>query len=278
MRRLRQQAWRLCYELLGARVRQPAWTFINYGFAPVDPAAPPLPLDPVDEPDRYGVQLYAHALDGLDLAGADVLEVGCGRGGGASWVARRLGPRTTTGVDLAASAVRLCRRLRSGPGLRFVRGDALALPFADASFDVVLNVESSHCYPSTEAFVAEVHRVLRPGGTFAWADFRPVDDVAATRAALRSTGLVPVREADVTAEVLHALHLDDARRAELVDSWIPRVVRPLFRPFAALDGTRTHERFATGATRYLSAQLRRPADGDATAPAPLDAGTGSLGT
>ncbi|GIG41874.1 class I SAM-dependent methyltransferase [Cellulomonas phragmiteti] len=254
---LRQLAWRACYELLGARVRQPAWTFMNYGYAPLDDAAPPLVLDPADEPDRYGIGLYAHVLDGVDVAGADVLEVGSGRGGGVSWVARTLGPATTTGVDLAASAVALSRRDRSGPGLRFVQGDALALPFDDASFDVVLNVESSHCYPSTERFVAEVHRVLRPGGTFAWADFRRADDVAATRAQLRSSGLVPVHEDDVTAQVLHALRLDDARRAELVRAWIPRVARPAFRPFAALDGSSTHERFRTGKTRYLCARLRR---------------------
>jgi len=254
---LRQLAWRACYELLGARVRQPEWTFMNYGFAPVGGAAQPLVLDPADEPDRYGIALYAHVLDGVAVAGTDVLEVGSGRGGGASWVARSLGPRTTTGVDLAASAVALSRRDRRGPGLRFVQGDALALPFDDASFDVVLNVESSHCYPSVERFVAEVHRVLRPGGTFAWADFRGADDVAATRARLRSSGLVPVREDDITAEVVHGLRLDDARRAALVRDWIPRPVQPLFRPFAGLDGTRTHDRFTTGATRYLSAVLVR---------------------
>jgi len=254
---LRQLAWRACYELLGARVRQPEWTFMNYGFAPVGGAAQPLVLDPADEPDRYGIALYAHVLDGVAVAGTDVLEVGSGRGGGASWVARSLGPRTTTGVDLAASAVALSRRDRRGPGLRFVQGDALALPFDDASFDVVLNVESSHCYPSVERFVAEVHRVLRPGGTFAWADFRGADDVAATRARLRSSGLVPVREDDITAQVVHGLRLDDARRAALVRDWIPRPVQPLFRPFAGLDGTRTHDRFTTGATRYLSAVLVR---------------------
>ena len=43
---LRQLAWRACYEVLGARVRQPAWTFMNYGFAPLDPTVAPLALDP----------------------------------------------------------------------------------------------------------------------------------------------------------------------------------------------------------------------------------------
>ncbi|MGW6130711.1 class I SAM-dependent methyltransferase [Cellulomonas sp. NPDC055163] len=260
--RLRQLAWRACYELLAARVRRPEWAFMNYGYAPLDPAqdaAPPLALDPADEVDRLCVQLYAHTLDGVDVAGTDVLEVGSGRGGGASWVARSLGPRSTTGLDFSGAAVGLSRRDRRGPGLRFVRGDAQAMPFPDAVFDVVVNIESSHCYGSVEAFVGEVHRVLRPGGTFVWADLRGAGDVAATRAQLASTGLVPVRERDITAEVLHALRLDDARKAALVRAWIPRPFHRVFRPFAGLEGTRNHEGFADGSLRYLSARLVRPA-------------------
>jgi SAM-dependent methyltransferase len=256
--RLRQLAWRACYELLAARVRRPEWSFMNYGYAPVEPDRDGWVLDPADEPDRFCIQLYAHVLDGVDVAGADVLEVGSGRGGGASWISRCLGPRSTTGVDLASSAVALSERDRTGPGLRFVRGDALALPFPDASFDVVVNVESSHCYPSMEAFVAEAHRVLRPGGALVWADLRSAGSVPATRAHLTSSGLVPAREDDITAEVLHALRLDDARKAELVRSWIPRPFRGAIRPFAGLEGTKNFEGFADGSLRYLSARLVRP--------------------
>ena len=228
---------------------------MNYGYA----GAQPLALEPADEVDRYCIQLYAHVLDGVDVAGTDVLEVGSGRGGGASWISRSLRPATTTGVDFASSAVDLSTRDRTGPGLRFVQGDAQALPFADASFDVVVNVESSHCYASMEAFVAEVHRVLRPGGTFVWADLRGADDVATTRAQLTSSGLVPVEERDITAEVLAALRLDDARKTELVREWIPRPFRRVLRPFAGLEGTRNPEGFAAGTLRYLSARLERSA-------------------
>jgi ubiquinone/menaquinone biosynthesis C-methylase UbiE len=45
-----------------------------------------------------------------------------------------------------------------------VHGDAENLPFPQVSFDAVINVESAHCYGSIERFLAEVHRVLRPGG------------------------------------------------------------------------------------------------------------------
>lgn len=226
---------------------------MNYGYA----SGTPVPLDPTDEADRFCIQLYAHVLDGVEVAGADVLEVGSGRGGGASWISRSLGPRSTTGVDLAASAVALSTRERSRDGLRFVRGDALSLPFAADSFDVVVNVESSHCYPSMEAFVAEVHRVLRPGGAFVWADLRDAKAVAATRAQLTSSGLVPVRQDDITTEVLQAMRLDDARKTALVREWIPRPFQPVLRPFAGLEGTRNPEGFAAGTMRYLSARLER---------------------
>jgi len=256
---LRQIGWRACYELLAARVPQPEWAFMNYGYAPVTQADSAPELDPADEPDRFCIQLYAHVLGGVDVAGADLLEIGSGRGGGASWMSRALGPRSTTGVDFAASAVELCRHQRHGPGLRFLHGDAQALPFEDSSFDIVVNVESSHCYASMERFVAEVHRVLRPGGDFVWADLRDAQDVATTRAQLTSSGLVPVRERDITAEVLNALRLDDARKTALVRAWIPRLFQPAIRPFAGLEGTRNPEGFATGVLRYLSARLTRPA-------------------
>ena len=49
-------------------------------------------------------------------------------------------------------------------------GDAENLPFDDASFDVVTNLESSHTYPDIRAFLGQVRRVLRPGGWFLHTD------------------------------------------------------------------------------------------------------------
>ncbi|QDU31359.1 Phthiotriol/phenolphthiotriol dimycocerosates methyltransferase [Anatilimnocola aggregata] len=55
-------------------------------------------------------------------------------------------------------------------GLSFVVGDAENLPFEDDTFDAVVNVESSHCYRSDPAFLAQVRRVLRTGGHVLFAD------------------------------------------------------------------------------------------------------------
>ncbi|MDD9207991.1 class I SAM-dependent methyltransferase [Georgenia sp. 10Sc9-8] len=251
----RRAAWRAVYELLGARVREPEWAFMNYGYAPA--GGPVLKLAPGDEPDRLCIQLYDHVLAGADLMDQDVLEVGSGRGGGASYVARYVRPRSVTDLDFSRSAVEPCSRHRRAPGLRFVHGDAQAMPFPDASFDAVINVESSHCYPSMETFLAEVARVLRPGGRLFFADLRSAEDVPRLRDQLQGSGLTLRREQDITAEVLRAMQLDNARKLGLVDAWIPRPFHRVFRPFAGVEGTRNFAGLGSGRLRYLSAQLAR---------------------
>lgn len=252
---VRRLGWRICYELLAARVPTPDWAFMNYGYAATDPEAEALALDPGDEPDRLCIQLYEHAVAGADLRGLDVVEVGSGRGGGASYLARYRRPRTMTGVDFSARAVRFSRRHRFGPGLSFVPGDAQALPFPDASVDVVVNVESSHCYDSVPDFLAEVRRVLRPGGRLHLADFRRRESVGELRAQLAGSGLRVEHEADITAQVLAALERDDARKQALIERLIPRPARRPFRRFAGMRGTTMFTGFSTGAVQYRSARL-----------------------
>lgn len=253
---VRRLAWRGCYELLAQRIRTPAWAFMNYGFAPLE-AGEPQALDPSDEADRLCIQLYAHVLSRCEPQGRDVLEVGSGRGGGASFVARYLQPRSMTGVDFSAGAVALCTRHREEPGLSFVHGDAHALPFPDASFDVVVNVESSHCYESMETFLCEVARVLRPGGRLCFADLRDEPGAATLRSQLRACGLQVLEESDITANVLAALALDNDRKLALIDELIPRAFHRPIRVFAGIRGTRNYAGLETGRLRYLSACLAK---------------------
>ena len=255
---LRGLAWRLCYELLAARVRKTEWSFMNYGYAPLPDDEPHPALEPGDEADRLCIQLYHHVASAVDVAGKRVLEVGSGRGGGASYVSRYLGAESVTGVDFSRQAVSLASRDRRGPGLTFVHGDAQALPFADASFDVVVNVESSHCYPSMGAFLAEAHRVLLPGGHLVWADLRDQAGARTVREEFHATGFEAVVERDITAQVLEALRLDNGRKLGLIQAWIPRPVHGLFRQFAGVEGTRNYDGFRSGSLVYLSAALRRP--------------------
>ena len=156
--------WRRWYEYLaGYKIAE--WRFMNYGYASLDASEEPLVLHPADEPNRYPIQLYCRVARAVELQGREVLEVGCGRGGGSSFVKRYHHPRHMTAVDFSARAVRFCQEAHPIDGLTFVHGDAEALPFDDESFDAVINVDSSHCYGSMPAFLREVKRVLRLAAT-----------------------------------------------------------------------------------------------------------------
>lgn len=95
-------------------------------------------------------------LAGRPLAGT-VLELGPGEGN----VLRALG---AVGVELDAA---MASRARSR-GAVIVIGDAVRLPVRDASVDVVVDLGALHLVPDWRAGLAEVHRVLRPGGIYAF--------------------------------------------------------------------------------------------------------------
>lgn len=113
----------------------------------------------------------ARAFSGLipfdELRGKDVLEVGCGTGVHARLLAAA-GARVSA-VDLTPTAIELTKRRLELAGLEAdVReADAEALPFADASFDFVWSWGVVHHSESTDRVVAEIARVLRPGGRLA---------------------------------------------------------------------------------------------------------------
>jgi len=150
--------------------------FMNWGYEEDPPMA--LPLAESDEPNRYSIQLYHRVATQVDLTGKRVLEVSCGHGGGASYLMRTLGPASYTGLDLNPVGLDFCRKKHPLPGLDFVQGNAEKLPFPDQSFDAVINIEASHCYPRFPQFLEEVARVLRPGGHFLYADVHRRQEIA----------------------------------------------------------------------------------------------------
>ena len=107
-------------------------------------------------------------LDRLGVApGAALLDVACGSGQVALIAARR-GARVA-GVDIATNSIVAARGRAASEGLdaRFDEGDAEALPYADASFDVVVSLYGAMFAPRPERVAAELLRVCRPGGRIA---------------------------------------------------------------------------------------------------------------
>ncbi len=244
------------YQYLAKADKDAHMLFMNYGYSDGRAGAAALALDPADEPRRLCIQLYARVAGALDLAGKDVLEIGCGRGGGSSFVMRYLRPRSLTGIDIAENAVAFCRAYHHVPGLSFRQGDAEALPLPSGSFDVALNVESSHCYGSMEQFVAEVARVLRPGGHFLFTDHRPRAGLARLRGQLAARFDV-VEEERLTPGVLAALDADDERKLALIRRYAPRFLHKQLGLFAAVRGSPLYENFRSGAVEYVRFVLRK---------------------
>lgn len=248
--RVRRAIWQLWYPYLTRRIRADDVLFLNYAFVEEPPRA--LPLDPADEINRACIQLYHHVATQVDLRGRAVLEVSCGHGGGASWIARHLKPASYTGLDLNPSGIRFCRERHRVDGLTFVRGDAERLPFPDATFDAVLNVEASHCYPSLPRFLAEVARVLRPGGHFLYADFRFAQGFADWDAALAGAPLTLRAKRDISAEVLRGMRQNSERSMALIVRHLPKFLHGLGRDFAGIEGSRIYEALNSGEVSYRS--------------------------
>ena len=130
----------------------------------------------------------AYLLDRL-RPGLDVLDVGCGPGTITLDLARLVAPGLVTGLDRAAEVIEDADRLRRDRGVtnaRFVTGDVYALDLDDASVDVVHAHQVLQHLTEPLAAIAEMRRVLRPGGVlavrdadypaFAWAPADPLLD------------------------------------------------------------------------------------------------------
>lgn len=252
----RKAIWKFWYPFLTRRLHEEGVVFLNYAYETDPPMA--IPLAPEEEPDRACIQLYHHVGSQAGLRGKDVLEASCGHGGGASYLTRTFAPGHYTGLDLNPAGIAFCRQRHVLAGLDFVRGDAQNLPFAGDSFDVLINVEASHCYPDFPRFLAEVARVLRPGGHFLYADFRFRDSVPDWERALAAGPLEMRKSQDIGPGVIRGMQQNSARYQALMERKLPKVLHGLGRDFAGVKGSRIYHALLEGGLSYRSYHFVKP--------------------
>lgn len=140
------------------------------GDAPITPEA----LAPIDHFHSRGLDATRELMTALGPSrGASLLDIGCGIGGPARWVASQYDCRVT-GIDLTEAFCRAGRILNDLTGLAdrvtIVHGDALALPFPGATFDMAYSQNVIMNIADKAGFYREAHRVLKPGGRCAFAN------------------------------------------------------------------------------------------------------------
>ena len=167
-----------------------------------------------------------------------VLEVGCGSGVVLRDIARRVGPSgIATGLDPSASLLGIARELAKRDGLaeriRLQQGNALAVPFENGTFDVVLAATVLIHIPGGAAAVPEMVRVTRPGGRIGVFD-RDNDSLIASHPDRALTRRIIAAGGDASA----------------ADGWLPRRIPGLFAQAGLSDirarGFTTLERDPTG--------------------------------
>jgi ubiquinone/menaquinone biosynthesis C-methylase UbiE len=230
---------------------------LNYGYVPLRDGELELELQASQEPMRHYLQLYAHVAEALDWAGRDALEISCGYGGGAAFVHGRMRPRSYVAIDLTEAPLRAARQRFGASRLSFLTAKADSLGLASEAFDIVISVEASHCYPNMSRFVAEVTRVLRPGGKLVLADYRPVAVMSELKSALARSGLTLRGMADITANVLQSLDETDEQRRQWIARYGPIWLRPFMGQLAGVKGSIVYRGFHSGRLTYQRLLLEK---------------------
>ena len=129
-----------------------------------------------------GPEEVARLLDGIDLAGKSVVDIGSGAGGITMSLVRDYGAAKVIGIDVEAPVCDRARQLVASAGLeehidiRLV--EVGPLPLADASQDIVFSKDAIVHIPDKEALAQDAFRLLRPGGWFVASDWLIAHDDA----------------------------------------------------------------------------------------------------
>jgi ubiquinone/menaquinone biosynthesis C-methylase UbiE len=251
---IRESLFRIWYWYVNKVDKNAEILFMNYGYSD---AGRRIEFDEESNPERYSIQLYHHLVSGTEIKNKDIVEIGCGRGGGLFYIASNFSPLSAKGVELNKQAVSFCNRHYSLDGLSFLQGDAQNLSLGNECCDVVISVESSHRYQDMKAFLREVSRILRSGGHFLLADFRYDHEMEALKKELASSGMTVLKEQFITKQVVDALKSDDARKHKLIKKMIPWFLRKVARNFAATIGSETYNQFVSRKYIYFSYVLKK---------------------
>lgn len=237
---------------------------MNYGYALLNEDGKILDdlTEEVEINEMYCLQLYYYisATKGnvKSMKGKTLLEVGSGRGGGLTFLTKRLQPEKAVGVDFSQNQVDFCKNTHKLPNLTFVQGDAEKLTdqIKEGSVDYAINVESSHCYGKIDKFFEGINDVLKNDGIFYYTDFRGSNELEELQTKLEEHFEVVDTE-NISKNVMHALKLDTTRRLAFIQDMCPKIFVPLINKFSGVEGTRIYNELEDKSSVYYAWVLKK---------------------
>jgi len=191
--------------------------FLNYGYFYKDKLKRIERLDSIDAQFEISAQLYHYVTSATTIAKKDVLEVGSGRGGGSYYMKKYMNANSVLGLEYLQQSVDISKRTFKIDGLDFIEGNAEHLPLSNESIDVVVNIESSHCYPNIDQFFSETQRVLKAGGSFCYADLTTPEQRDEINEKLKRLSMKVIISEDISPNVIESLRQDNSRKVELIN-------------------------------------------------------------
>ena len=228
--------------------------FMNYGYASESDRNAPLTVEFIHQLQS---NLYLFLMNQIPLEGKDIIEIGCGRGGGCSLLRSYFKPARVVGTDISGFNIKKAIKKFKPLNIEFRQGDAEKQQFPDDSFDVVINLESSHCYPSKKNFFNNVYSILKPEGYFLYADvFRTEETIIEAERYIKEKGFVIKKKEDITKNVILSLELFAEKRDEMLK--MSPVLRQfkIHEKFAASDSV-NFSKFKSGEKKYLFYLLKK---------------------
>jgi SAM-dependent methyltransferase len=198
-----------------------------------------------DEEITWGMFGVPESEVGLlgDVAGLDIVDLGCGTGYFSAWFARR-GARPV-GIDVTPAQLDTARRLQAETGLEFplIEASAESVPLPDATFDLAFSEYGASIWCDPHLWIPEAYRLLRPGGRLVFLENSPLvilcalEDPEGTSETLQrpQRGMHRIAWADGGVE-FHLGHGDMHRVLRDTGFEVEALVE-LFAP----DGAKTHE-------------------------------------
>ena len=235
------------YNIVSKKDVKKQFKLLNYGYY-----CDTLDVAIENSSEQFQLNLYNFLVSKIDTKDKTILEIGCGRGGGINFLSKEKQFLALYGIDICPESIRFCQNeYQHQTHLNFKKGDAEDIPFMADKFNVVLNVESSHCYSSLRVFFSEVKRVLKPNGHFLYTDFRPQAKLEQVQQLIAASGLKVVTYQNITSEIVKALDYDHDRKKNLVSSLFPKWIQLPINDFVGLKGSYTYKKFKSNKWVYF---------------------------